>query len=358
MKIDRISHCLQVFLFSSICFFANEACAQTSIPDTLSGTIGVMDFKFNAPSGWKIKDSPELNSRVSDMLLDEGIRFKQDFVFANIKTGAMLFGYWNAFPKGLAFEASQTIERQPTFPNSWGIEPGQVAAAVRTSNRGLEYALVRAVGLGDGKTFVGPNKSIKTLAIWANIPVQYESAQKVGSGIIMLQYRGPDFQDGKFSKTVVDNQKMPGDILIKDLIDSLKLDSSVTPLTAEAYRAKYPKEVNGLSKDNADSAAPSVAPQPTTSDISKNGRVDVYSKFPTELTQMINRTRPSSLPSSGPLSVKETMLQKCQELIDIKTDSNLLELANVIQDNYLRSRNCSERLAQWIDWYKSTKPKD
>jgi hypothetical protein len=358
MKISRLSYCLRVFLLTLLSAFANGVIAQLLDTEILFGTLGVMSFKFTAPSEWKIRDSPELNVRISDMLLDEGIGFKQNFVFANEKTGALLFGYWNEFPKGFAYEASQTVEREPNFPDTWGISPGQVTSGLRTSNKGLEYAFVRAVGQGDGKTFVGRTKSVKTLAIWANVPVQYESPTKAAAGMIMLQYRGPDFQEGKSSKILVDNQKMAGDILIRDLIDSLKLDSNVQPMAAEDYKAKYPKEGKGLSKEKVDSAAPSLAPQLVPADAVKSGRVDAYSKFPVELTQIINNARSASLPGASTLSVSETMLQKCQELTDIKNDSNLLELAIVIQDNYSRHRDCLARQAQWVDWYKSQKPKN
>ena len=358
MRNSHLFYCLRLLLATLFLGLASGVFAQSSNSEVLSGTIGIMDFKFNAAAGWKIKDSPELSARVSDMLLDEGTKFKQNFVFANEKTGALLFGYWNEFPKGFAYEASQTVEREPNFPDTWGISPSQVTSGLRTSNKGLEYAFVRAVGQGDGKTFVGRNKFVKTLAIWANVPVQYESPTKAAAGMIMLQYRGPDFQEGKSSKPLVDNQKMAGDILIRDLIDSLKLDSSVQPMAAEDYKAKYPKEGKGLSKEKVDSAAPSLAPQLVPADAVKSGRVDAYSKFPVELTQIINNARSVSLPGASTLSVSETMLQKCQELTDIKNDSNLLELAIVIQDNYSRHRDCLARQAQWVDWYKSQKPKN
>jgi hypothetical protein len=291
MQIGRFSSCLRVLILTLIFGFMNAVPAQNINPEVLSANLGVMDFKFNAPSGWKIKDSPELNVRVNEMLLDEGIRFKQNFVFANEKTGALLFGYWNEFPRGSAFEASQVLDREPTFPDSWGIDPTQITSGLKTSSKGLEYAVVRAVGWGDGKTFVGRNKSIKTLAIWANVLIQYDSPSKAGSGMIMLQYRGPDFNDGKNSKLLADNQKMPGDILIRDLIDSLKLDPSVVAMSVDDYKAKYPKEAKPRSKDKAEVGPVVAGPQQGVSEIPKSGHLDMGAKFPAEAIEIINNAR-------------------------------------------------------------------
>ena len=278
MRNGHLFYCLRLFFATLFLGLASGVFAQSSNSEVLSGTIGVMDFKFNAAAGWKIKDSPELNARVSDMLLDEGTKFKQNFVFANEKTGALLFGYWNEFPKGFAYEASQTVEREPNFPDVWGISPGQVSSGLRTSSKGLDYAFVRAVGQGDGKTFVGRNKSVKTLAIWANVPVQYESPTKASAGMIMLQYRGPDFQEGKSSKILVDNQKMAGDILIRDLIDSLKLDSNVVAVSVDEYKAKYPKEVKPRSKDKVEVGAAVAGTQQDAPEIPKSRYLDMGAK--------------------------------------------------------------------------------
>lgn len=291
MRNGHLFYCLRLFFATLFLGLASGVFAQSSNSEVLSGTIGVMDFKFNAAAGWKIKDSPELNARVSDMLLDEGTKFKQNFVFANEKTGALLFGYWNEFPKGFAYEASQTVEREPNFPDVWGISPGQVSSGLRTSSKGLDYAFVRAVGQGDGKTFVGRNKSVKTLAIWANVPVQYESPTKAAAGMIMLQYRGPDFQEGKSSKILVDNQKMAGDILIRDLIDSLKLDSNVVAVSVDEYKAKYPKEVKPRSKDKVEVGAAVAGTQQDAPEIPKSRYLDMGAKLTPEAIEIINNAR-------------------------------------------------------------------
>jgi hypothetical protein len=138
---------------------------------------------------------------------------------------------------------------------------------------------------------VGRNKSVKTLAIWANVPVQYESPIKAAAGMIMLQYRGPDFQEGKSSKILVDNQKMAGDILIRDLIDSLKLDSSVKPMAAEDYKAKYPKEGKLRAKEKVEIGAAVAGPQQGTAESSKSVNFDLDSKFPPAAIEFINNAR-------------------------------------------------------------------
>jgi hypothetical protein len=296
MKINDMFGYLRALATIFLCILTNGVFAQSGNPEVLSGTIGLVDFKVTAPSGWKIKDSPEAVSKVADILADEGIKFKQNFVFANEKTGALLFGYWNEFPRGFAFEASQALDREPTFPDSWGIDPGQVTSGVKTSykaleNKGIEYAIVRAVGMGDGKTFVGKSKSLKTLAIWANVPIQYESQSKSGAGMIMLQYRGPDFNDGKNTKLLVDTQKMAGDTLIRDLIDSFKIESNVSIITAEEYKSKYPKEGKLRSKDKAEVGAAVAGPQQGIPETSKSVNLDLDSKFPPAAIEFINNAR-------------------------------------------------------------------
>jgi len=291
MKISRFFFFMRALVLTLILGFINTVSAQTYSSVVLSGTVGAMDFKFNAPSGWKTKDSPEANARVNEMLLDEGTRFKQNFVFEHEKTGALLFGYWNEFPRGSAFEASQVLDREPTFPDSWGIDPTQITSGLKTSSKGLEYAVVRAVGWGDGKTFVSKNKSVKTLAIWANVLLQYDSPTKSGSGMIMLQYRGPDFNDGKSSKLLVDNQKMSGDILIKDLIDSLKLDPNVVALNVEEYKAKYPKEGKLRPKEKSEVGSAVGAPQLGIPEVPKSGLLDLGAKLSPEAIEMINNSR-------------------------------------------------------------------
>jgi hypothetical protein len=61
--------------------------------------------------------------------------------------------------------------------------------------------------------------------------------------------------------------------------------------------------------------------------------------------------------SAGVLQSPENLLTKCPELLEIKSGATVLEATGVVTKNYRLYRKCAEQVDQWIEWYKSQKPK-
>jgi len=329
-----------------------NASAQAVEADVLAGKVGILEFRIPAVTGWK--ETNEARGRVLELMRSEGANAEPAFAFENSKTGAVLFGTWTPIRQGLAFDAEQLAAEPPWFPESWGLKLSQVEGIFVPSAKGMHYAQLRAAGLGDGRTFSGKVKTVKTLGIWVTMPLQYETANGSGSGVVTFDYRGPDGVDSK-------NQKVTGDTLMNALIDGLKAQNGIRLISSDVYRAKYPKDSPTAVKENSTHERSSVIAQgsgPVA--ITKS---DVPNKEVSNAISLINEPIVGSrgradavLATTAPKEV-EALMQKCSVLETIPVDGSMLDLVVKVRENNVKAVECVRRHDQLIDWINAQKGK-
>jgi hypothetical protein len=329
-----------------------NASAQAIETDVLAGKVGILEFRIPAVTGWK--ETNEARGRVIELMRSEGANAEPAFAFENSKTGAVLFGTWTPIRPGLAFDAEQLAAEPPWFPESWGLKLSQVDGIFVPSAKGMHYAQLRAAGFGDGRTFSGKVKTVKTLGIWVTMPIQYETASGSGSGVVTFDYRGPDGVDSK-------NQKVTGDTLMNALIDGLKAQNGIRLISSDVYRAKYPKESSSAAKETS-------THERTTASAQGSGSVagpksDVANKEVSTAISLINepivssRGRADAVLGTTTPKEAEALMQKCAVLEAIPADGSMLDLVVKVRENNAKAVDCARRHDQLIDWINAQKGK-
>ena len=326
--------------------------AQPIEADVVSGKVGLLEFRIPGMPGWR--ESVEVRARVVELMRSEGVNQEPAFALENKKTGGVLFGAWTTLRPGLAFDAEEINAEPPWFPSSWGLKLSQIEGIFVSSNKGIPYARLRAAGMGDGKTFSGKSKDLKTLGIWVTMPIQYETVNGMGSGVVTLDYRGPDIADSR-------NQKLTGDTLMGLLIDGLKVQNGVRLISLDDYRAKYPKEVAAVTKERLSPELPANVAQVAGS--SDAGKSDSSSKDLLSAINSINQPLVSGKARTdvalAPTAPKDgaSMMQKCSDPTALPSEGTQFELllgvVLVSRANNSSLLECARRLDQWIDWYKA-----
>ncbi len=334
------------FLMTSECSWA-----QSGDVDTFSGKVGVLEFKFTAsPSGWR--DSPEARIKAKELMKIEGSIYEPAFAFENQKSGAFLIGTWSPFTNGFAVDAAQMDSEPPFFPSSWGIKPDQISRYLSPPNvKEMRYSAIRVLGQGDGRTFAGKLKSTKTMGVFLTMPIQFENGSAVGSGMVSVDYRGPEAGDVKNSRT-------PADVLINTLIENLRPQAGVRLISAAAFRARTPQDSSGDAQNDSSEkpSAKVMSDQATTSSGSqlKAGEVgNAISKINIELLQEYKNL---ARDSKSPLAPTADMMLKCGGPAHIKGVS-IKDLQDSSIENNAAHIKCEAVVKQWIDWYNAQKGK-
>jgi len=348
--------CVKYFHFSlgliaSFLLTMEPGLAQVGEADIFSGKVGVLEFKFTGPAaGWK--ETPESKLKAREILRAEGVTVEPAFAFENQKTGGFLFGTWSPFTDGFAVDAQQMYAEPPFFPSSWGVKADQIGRYLSPqSSKEMAFTWLRVLGQGDGKTFAAKSKAIKTLGIFVTMPIQFVSGSSVSSGMVSLDYRGPESGEVK-------NTKTPADNLIGMLIENLRPQPNISLISSSAFRAKVAQNSQGTVQNDASEklGSKAVSEQPSASAESqiKGGEVaNTISKINIELLQEYKNLARDSKSLLVPTA---DMMLKCGGPALIK-GASIKDLQDATIENNVAHIKCESLVKQWIDWYNVQKGK-
>ena len=219
-RIDEvIKSIISIFLILMSILFASSTNAQTISVER----IGDFEFKVADQSGWK--SSPDATLHVENIFKYEGVKLAPSFVFTN-SYGSLVFGAVKKLREGLTFSADQLSSNVPQFPEAWGIKNNEVQNSSGRTDYGLEFAVMRVSGPGDGKVF-GKGKLYKTLGVWIDIPVQYQDLNGYHSVLISLFYRG------------YDSKRSSDENFLKSIMNSIMPIGGVSIVTEKKYKAQF-----------------------------------------------------------------------------------------------------------------------
>jgi hypothetical protein len=201
------------------CFFSNASIAQ----NISSNKIGDFEFKVVDPMGWKA--STEAILQAENILKYEGVKLAPSFAYSN-NSGSLVFGTIKILRDGLAFSAQQLASNVPQFPEAWGVKSNEIQNTSGRTDYGLEFAVMRASGPGDGKVF-GRGKPYKTIGVWIDIPVQYQDANGYRSVLISLFFRG------------FDSKKSSDENFLRLIMNSISPNPGASIITEKTYKAQF-----------------------------------------------------------------------------------------------------------------------
>ena len=201
------------------CFFSNATIAQ----NIASNKIGDFEFRVVDPMGWKA--STEAILQAENILKYEGVKLAPSFAYSN-NSGSLVFGTIKILRDGLAFSAQQLASNVPQFPEAWGVKSNEIQNTSGRTDYGLEFAVMRASGPGDGKVF-GRGKPYKTIGVWIDIPVQYQDANGYRSVLISLFFRG------------FDSKKSSDENFLRLIMNSISPNPGASIITEKTYKAQF-----------------------------------------------------------------------------------------------------------------------
>jgi len=263
--------------------------ARPSLAQTLSvNTIGNFEFKILDKMGWKA--TPEARTQSENILKYEGIKLLPSFAYTN-NSGALIYGTLKFFRDGLTFTTAQLVSVVPQFPEAWGIKKDNISNASVLSDYGFEYAVMRAIGPGDGKVF-GRGKSYKTLGVWIDIPIQYQDVNGYHSVLLSIFYRGfhsQAFSDEKF---------------LKSIMNSFSPVTGTSIITEKKYKEQFQPVQTGISassKSELQKSAPSGVIADNTNEPQKSVQAGI---------NVVNTTEPQKSAPSGVIADNTNEPQK------------------------------------------------
>jgi galactitol-specific phosphotransferase system IIB component len=182
---------------------------------------------------------------VAERLKFDGNDLEPVFAFEN-QAGGVLFGTWRDFKVGQIFTAQALASDVPGMPSDWGISKNDIVSASDTNGR-FDYAVLRAVGMGDGMNF-SPSGAKRTISLWIDIPVAYQDKGETRSGLASVYYRGPvdSYPDAK--------------ALIDTILNGMNATQVTLISVAEFKNRMAFKQALPSSKPAANSAVPSPVP--------------------------------------------------------------------------------------------------
>lgn len=223
-------------LKSITCIFFVFLFVAPSIAQNIStNKIGDFEFKASDKMGWKA--SPDAKLQAENILKYEGVKLTPSFAYIN-SSGALVYGTLKILRDGLAFSAEQLASSVPQFPEAWGIKNNVVQNTSGRTDSGLDFAVMRVSGPGDGK-FFGRGKPYKTLGVWIDIPVQYQDINGYHSILISLFYRS------------FDSKKPSDENFLKSVMNSISPVAGASIITEKKYKEYFQPiqtEINAASK--------------------------------------------------------------------------------------------------------------
>jgi len=217
-KINSKANIKTLIAVVTICW---QATAFTQTP--VSGKIGALIFSNVEQIGWRA--TPEAYAKAENIFKYENIQMAPSFAFAN-QYGSIVFGSVKNLRDGLTFSAEQLSSNVPTFPEPWGIKVSDVQNSSGKTDSGLDYAVLRATGPGDGLTF-SKKGTYKTVGVWLDIPFQYKDGASTNSVLVSLFYRG------FYAKNSADES------FLKSILNSLSPGSGIEILSEKQYKSKF-----------------------------------------------------------------------------------------------------------------------
>ena len=310
-----IKSIISIFLILVVILFAGSTIAQTISVEK----IGDFEFKVADQSGWN--SSPEANLHVENIFKYEGVKLAPSFVFTN-SYGSLVFGAVKELRAGLTFSADQLSSNVPQFPEPWGIKNSEVQNSSGRTDYGLEFAVMRVSGPGDGKVF-GKGKLYKTLGVWIDIPVQYQDINGYHSVLISLFYRG------------YDSKRSSDENFLKSIMNSIMPIGGVSIVTEKKYKAQFQStqdETVIVSKNDPakpESLQKSKIPEPTNT-------------YLLDIVKSINSVARREI---SPQATTLTNSLECEnlELIN-EQDISLISLMKVVEANYAIHHRCAAML--------------
>jgi hypothetical protein len=304
-----------VFFILIGCIFVDSASAQNISIDR----VGDFEFKIVDKTGWK--SSPESSAHVENIFRHEGVKLAPSFAFTN-SYGSLVFGAVKKLRDGLTFSADQLSSNVPQFPEAWGIKNNDVQNSSGRTDQGLEFAVMRVSGPGDGKIF-GKGKLYKTLGVWIDIPVQYQDLNGYHSVLISLFYRGYD-------------SKRPSDEnFLRSIMNSIAPIAGVSIITEKKYKAQFqtlPDEaviVNKSEPQKVDPPQKPKVPEPT----------NIYLLDIVKSINLAAKREISPQSSISPNSLECENLELVNE-----QDVSLVSLMKVVEANYAIYHKCAATL--------------
>jgi len=181
---------------------------------TASGAVGVLSFSFALPAGWSQVEP----TRVLSILRSEGNELTPLFAYES-PNGGLLYGTWREYSADQFVSAHAMAQDVPAMPPSWGINKRDVLSRVDKATN-LDYAVMRATGLGDGLNLSLSGK-VQTVSVWIDAPVTYLDKSEAKSGLVSIYFRGP-LETFAQSQDVLDefmNSLKPNQVTLLSLAD-------------------------------------------------------------------------------------------------------------------------------------------
>jgi len=266
--------------------------------------------------GWRA--SAEAISQADYILKHEGVKLAPSFAYSN-GAGSLVFGTIKILRDGLAFSAQQLASNVPQFPETWGVKNSEVQNSSGLTDYGLEFAVMRVSGPGDGRIF-GRGKQYKTIGVWIDIPVQYQDINGYHSVLISLFYRG------------FDSKRSPDENFLKLVMNSISPIAGTSLVTEKIYKAQFESpqpeggEINKteLKKGDSTQSMKSTAPA---------------GAYLLDIIRNINAAAAIKLPAS---SSALGNISECENLKLInEQDANLITLMKAVEANYLIYHRCA-----------------
>jgi hypothetical protein len=314
--VKNVTQILRTFTYAFWVFFGYFFVQPVVAQNTSTNKIGDFAFKVSDQMGWRA--SAEAISQAESILKHEGVKLAPSFAFSN-GSGSLVFGTIKILRDGLAFTAQQLASNVPQFPETWGVKNNEVQNASGRTDYGLEFAVMRVSGPGDGKVF-GRGKSYKTVGVWIDIPVQYQDINGYHSVLISLFYRG------------FDSKKSSDENFLKLVMNSISPTTGTSIITDKMYKAQFESpqveggEINKTEPKKVDST------QSVKNTIPAGGYLLDVIKY-INAAAIIKPTQSSS--TQGNISECENL-----KLIN-EQDANLIALMKVVEANYLSYQRCA-----------------
>ena len=332
-----------IFFLILASLFARPSLAQT-IPVNI---IGNFEFKILNTMGWKA--SPEAKLQSENILKYEGVKLSPSFAYSN-NSGALMYGTIKFFRDGLTFTAAQLVSTVPQFPEAWGIQKVDIKNASGLSDYGVEYAVMRVIGPGDGKVF-GRGKSYKTLGVWIDIPIQYKDVNGYHSVLISIFYRS--FHSRAFSD----------ENFLKSIMNSFSPATGISIISEKKYKEQFQPTQAGINANNKTETQKSAQVEISANNVSEpqisvqaginaNNKTEpqkiVFSQknndaeVPTiSLKDIVRRINSLAMPEVSSQSNVTTNVSGC-ESFEIINEQNvtLLSLYEVVAANYKSHHKC------------------